>query len=73
MTSAPQSSRIFVPSVEIEKKPKEPAPAKEEAPTQPKPNKKEKMLFDLEDSFKKGIISQKAYESARKIIMAKKL
>lgn len=60
-------------SIEIEKKPKEQSPPKEEIHNQPKLGKKEKMLFNLEDSFNKGIISQKAYESARKIIMAKKL
>ena len=36
------------------------------------PDKKQKMLADLEYSFRKGLISQKAYETAQKMIIAKK-
>jgi len=36
------------------------------------PDKKQKMLADLEYSFRKGLISQKAYETAQKMIMSKK-
>jgi uncharacterized membrane protein len=35
-------------------------------------DKKQKMLSDIEYSFRKGIISQKAYETAQKMIMSKK-
>ncbi|MEM7815967.1 MAG: hypothetical protein QXN71_02500, partial [Candidatus Aenigmatarchaeota archaeon] len=45
---------------------------KEEKPAEVKTDKKSKMLSELEDSFRKGLISQKAYESARKILLAKK-
>jgi hypothetical protein len=44
-----------------------------EKPGQKKPlDKKQKMLADLEDSFRKGLLSQRAYETTQKIIMAKK-
>jgi ElaB/YqjD/DUF883 family membrane-anchored ribosome-binding protein len=36
-------------------------------------DKKKKMLSDLEDSFRKGLISQKAYEATQKIIMSKRM
>ncbi len=36
-------------------------------------DKKKKMLSDLEDSFRKGLISQKAYEATQRIIMSKKM
>ncbi len=40
----------------------------------PKPqDKKQKMLADLEDSFRKGLISQKAYESTQRIIMSRRI
>jgi hypothetical protein len=37
------------------------------------PDKKQKMLADLEYSFRKGLISQKAYETTQRIIMAKRI
>jgi hypothetical protein len=47
------------------KKPDEPRPEK---PV----DKKQKMLADLEYSLRKGLISQKAYETAQKVVMSRK-
>jgi hypothetical protein len=48
------------------------SPPKEKAVQKKPQDKKQKMLSDLEDSFRKGLISQRAYESTQRIIMAKK-
>ena len=76
-TKAPSSAPIQ----EVKKKTQEKEPPAEPEPAQKIPEteklakpvgKKEKMLSDLESSYRKGLISQRAYETTQRLIMAKK-